>query len=87
MSSHLGSVPCPECRGILFLLEDWETYVSVICMNDGHKMGELVPDGQGQEPRQPVWRLGPPQPAFREDNEHVTDPNQHLYVPPENRIA
>lgn len=41
MSRYAGVIPCPECGSEEHRLEDWDTYVSVICAHCSHKMGEL----------------------------------------------
>jgi hypothetical protein len=41
MSNLLGPVTCPRCRGDEFRLENWETYVSILCRGCGAKAGEL----------------------------------------------
>lgn len=50
MSSLIGPVVCPRCRGDEFRLEDWETYTSVLCRQCGRKIGELTAmRGEGWE--------------------------------------
>jgi hypothetical protein len=43
VSNLLGPVVCPRCRSDEFRLEDWETYISVLCRGCGAKVGELAP--------------------------------------------
>ena len=41
MSSLLGPVACLRCRSDEFRMENWETYISVLCRSCGAKAGEL----------------------------------------------
>ena len=41
MSQYLHDLACPQCGSLVFRLEDWATYISVLCTGCGHKAGEL----------------------------------------------
>ena len=43
MSEFKGLLLCPRCGKGAFLLEDWETYVSLICRKCAAKIGEADP--------------------------------------------
>lgn len=42
MSEYMSDLACPQCEGLVWRLEDWGTYTSVLCTACGHKAGELV---------------------------------------------
>lgn len=41
MSNYVGDRFCPECGQQEWVIQDWDTYHSVVCGNCGHKVGEL----------------------------------------------
>ena len=41
MSELIGTFRCPQCLHGEWKVQDWTTYMSVVCARCGHKLGEL----------------------------------------------
>ena len=41
MSCYVGDEDCPDCDGMVWVLQDWLDYVAVICAACGFKRGRL----------------------------------------------
>jgi ribosomal protein S27E len=41
MSEFVGLVRCPECGCLGFEVRNYATYMSVVCYDCGHKIGEI----------------------------------------------
>jgi Zn ribbon nucleic-acid-binding protein len=55
MSEYIGTVSCPQCGNPDVRLQNWTTYVSVVCTNCGHKFGELAAERRGADPNQRLY--------------------------------
>lgn len=41
MNALIGTFYCPKCLSSRWKVQDWTTYMAVVCAQCGHKLGEL----------------------------------------------